>query len=452
MYQKLDTQQKVSGIALLSVMIVVVAVSATASWLLYSQNLDITRMTRALSKEQAVLFALSFEEIAKEILRKDLSEQGERYDYYVGRTSTRTIVAQSWSEPAQWHRPMRPLLSELSTQGLEEVTICIYDLQGMINVNNLLWRGGVNPPGIKELERAIIEDEKKRAEADDTELSIKDKERRLAQQRNEIKRHLEREKIAKFFEEAEGNPQPYSAWYRARLVQHLRQIKQQTKAINLRDEDIQGLLDSLHDWLDGDENVRSRGAESSKYSFEQPPYQSANQPAHSINELYLIDKFMDLPLSGRETELGYEAGLQHIVKNLVALPRTSLKINLNTASLDVLRILPYLDKEDRGDILYNHINQVGPFQNMKQIEIFLEDELGLLENERYWAKWYLTVGSSFFSVYISLTIADHQIQTQSLMYRAAGGGRSQVYVLERHTVARDPYQFIDSEAQNCYIG
>ena len=451
MYLQLNAPQKISGIALLSVMIVVVAVSATASWLLYSQNLDITRMTRALSKEQAILFALSFEEIVKEILQKDLSERGKNYDYYVGRTTTHTIVAQSWSEPAQWHRPMRPLLNELSTQGLEQVTICIYDLQGMINVNNLLWEGGVNPPGRKELEQARVEDETKRVEADDTGLSARDKKRRAAQQKNEIERLLEQGKIAKFFEVAEGNPQPYSAWYRARMGQHLKQIKQQTEAINLRDEDINELLDSLHDWLDSDENARNRGAESSTYSFEQPPYQSANHFVYSIDELYLINKFMDLPLSGRETELGYEAGMDSVLKNLVALPITDSKINLNTASLDVLMTLPYLAKEDRGSILYNHINQTAPFQDMEQIEIFLQDELGLLDNERYWAKWYLTVGSSFFSVYIGLTIADHPIQIQSFMYRGERDGKPEIVVLERHLVARDLYQFISGEAQNCYV-
>ena len=42
--------KKNSGIALITVMIVVASVSATASWLLYGQNLDTARMTRVLEE------------------------------------------------------------------------------------------------------------------------------------------------------------------------------------------------------------------------------------------------------------------------------------------------------------------------------------------------------------------------------------------------------------------
>ena len=45
-----DRNKKNSGIALITVMIVVASVSATASWLLYGQNLDTARMTRVLGK------------------------------------------------------------------------------------------------------------------------------------------------------------------------------------------------------------------------------------------------------------------------------------------------------------------------------------------------------------------------------------------------------------------
>lgn len=432
---------EISGIALLSVMIVVVAVSATTSWLLYSQNLDITRMTRAFSKEQAILFTLSFEEIAKEILQQDFSEQGTKYDYYVERTTTgRKVVGQSWSEPNQWHRVMRPLLNQLLNQGLEEITLCIYDLQGLINVNSLARPGGVNPPESEKKQKEEQNDKEEigtpeRIAVDDGDLIIDDDD-------------IEEED---FFNVEAGNPRPYAAWYRERLKQHLLQLKERREAINLEQSHIETLLDSLQDWLDEDENPHPQGAESSEYSFEEPPYQSANNLISSINELYLIHGFTDLPLSSRETELGHEVGMNDVLRNLVALPLLQTTINVNTASRDVLQTLPYLREGSLWDELYKQV-QEQPFRDRGQIDAFLERQ-GLAEHERYWAEWYLGVNSSFFSVYIGLTIANHQIQTQSLLYRYLSDQQQpKIDVIDRQSVARDPYHFINDTANNCYTG
>ena len=412
-------------------MIVVAAVSATASWLLYSQNLDTTRMVRVLEKEQAVLLALSLEQIAASILEEDREEQGERgYDYYAPLiTSSSTDdddgdeydeddeddeedehVHQSWSDPKQLTEKITPLIGRFKKLGLRKTKLCIYDLQAMLNMNNLLRSGRVvRIAGVKNI--------------DDS-----------------------------FFDVNE-NPPAYADWYTQRFKElYLR------KDIDLDESEVIEFLDNIKDWLDENDDFRPKGAESADYSFEKPSYRAANGPIASIQELYLIKAFKGFPLksSGHPDQGDFKLGMDKILTYIVALPAdapNSYRININNAPLAVLKTLPYIDDQVVDD-LYREIRE-EPLENRAAVGDLLETYIRD-EKKRHWYKEYLDVQSRFFATYIELGIGEDESQTKmrmhSLFYREALESPYQVYILERHYIGYNPYEIMAKEMSlnNCY--
>ncbi|MBC6414565.1 MAG: general secretion pathway protein GspK [Chromatiales bacterium] len=428
----LSPDHKSSGIALITVMIVVAAVSATASWLLYSQNLDTTRMARVLEKEQAVLLALSLEQIAAGILEEDRQEQGEQgYDYYAAladenTTSTNSFTdddvssdndedaqeyehpQQSWSDAEQLAEKIAPLIGRFESIGLKKTKLCIYDLQAILNINNLLDTESLKIPNL--------------------------------QNDND------------FFDVRE-NPRKVGDWYAERFKElYLRED------LDLSDAEVIEFLDNIQDWLDDDDDYRSKGAESADYSFAQPPYRTANGPIASINELYLINAFQEFPLKsvGQPDNSDFELGMDRILTYVVALPTDApyrRRININTAPLAVLTTLPYISASSAED-LYRDIRET-PLPNRKAIDNLLKEYISD-EEKRWWHKAYLDVQSRFFATYIELSIGRGQSRTttrmQSLFYREALESPYKVYVLERHYVGYNPYEIMAEKMNlnNCY--
>ena len=470
---RVDRNRKNSGIALITVMIVVASVSATASWLLYGQNLDTARMTRVLEKEQAVLLALSLEKMAADILEEDRSEQGEQgYDYYAtlvnpdwqpnddddeydddvedvddeengdrdedeeedeteedegdedeedendddyydneDEEEKEKHKNQSWSDTDQLAEKITPMIGKFENLGLQETKLCIYDLQAMLNVNNMLLGGQVTRiQGVNKVDNSYFD--------------------------------------------TEENPPARADWY----AQRFRELYSR-KDIDLDDSDVGEFLDNLRDWLDYNDDYRPRGAESSDYSFEKPSYRTANGPIASIQELYLIKVFKEFPLksSGHPDDGDFELGMDDILAYLVALPTDApngKRININNAPIAVLATLPYIGS-DNAQELYRDIRK-APLRNRKAINNLLKP---YIENDkkRQWYKEYLDVQSRFFASYIELSIGQGNSRTttrmHSLFYREALDAPYKVYVLERHYIGYNPYEIMEramSLNNNCY--
>ena len=473
-----NRDKKNSGIALITVMIVVASVSATASWLLYGQNLDTARMTRVLEKEQAVLLALSLEKMAADILEEDRTEQGDQgYDYYPtlvnpdwqpsdddddledvvdeengsgddGDETDENEEAedenndetdededdesndeddndyfddeeeekekhknQSWSDARQLAEKITPMIGKFENLGLQETKLCIYDLQAMLNVNNMLLGGQVTRiPGVNKVDNSYFD--------------------------------------------VEENPPARADWYAQRFEELYSR-----EDIDLDETDIGEFLDNLRDWLDNNDDYRPKGAESSDYSFEQPSYRAANGPIASIQELYLIKAFREFPMqsSGRIDDGDFELGMDDILAYLVALPTDApngKRININNASIAVLATLPYIGSANAED-LYREIRK-APLRDRKAINNILKP---YIENnkKRQWYKEYLDVQSRFFATYIELGIGRGDSKTttrmHSLFYREALSAPYKVYVLERHYIGYNPYEIMAramSLNDNCY--
>lgn len=87
------------------------------------------------------------------------------------------------------------------------------------------------------------------------------------------------------------------------------------------------LADAVLDWLDPDPNVRgSAGAEDSDYLGLAPAYRAANRGFSDVSELLLVKGF-DL------------AAVEKLSPYVTALPATEVRININTAPAQVLRVL-----------------------------------------------------------------------------------------------------------------
>ncbi|NIB41418.1 type II secretion system minor pseudopilin GspK [Pseudomaricurvus alkylphenolicus] len=104
-----------SGFALLGVLFLITVILLTLGSLFYRHQLDISRTARALTSEQAILLALSGENWAKQVLLDDIIANGIDH------------LEENWAQPT----PVLPV--EGGT-----LSGCLKDLQGHINVNNLL--------------------------------------------------------------------------------------------------------------------------------------------------------------------------------------------------------------------------------------------------------------------------------------------------------------------------
>lgn len=88
-----------------------------------------------------------------------------------------------------------------------------------------------------------------------------------------------------------------------------------------------GLADAVVDWVDADINVGGHyGAEDAEYLLETPSYRAANRPMSDVSELAWIQ--------GMTRE-----AIQALRPHVAALPASNVRINVNTASGEVLRIL-----------------------------------------------------------------------------------------------------------------
>lgn len=101
-----------------------------------------------------------------------------------------------------------------------------------------------------------------------------------------------------------------------------------------------GLADAVVDWVDPDINVGGHyGAEDPEYLLKSPSYRAANRPMVEVSELAWIQ--------GMTPE-----ALQALRPHVTVLPATDVRINVNTATGAVLRILtPEILDEGRAESL-----------------------------------------------------------------------------------------------------
>jgi len=124
---------------------------------------------------------------------------------------------------------------------------------------------------------------------------------------------------------------------------------------------------SILDWIDPDSGQRVGGTESDTYESADPPYQAKDGPIDELNELLLIRGISDFPelywggaiterlpsafqnrlrLTGTGAQPAFGVGLVDLFT-----PLSTGRLNLNTASLTTLQMIPFVDENVAARII-----------------------------------------------------------------------------------------------------
>ncbi len=127
-------EQNIRGVALISAMVVVAVVSASAAQLLYRQSIDVERSTRIMSREQAFLLAFGLETYARHLLRKDNPAYDYRYRHALYEEGDPRTEEWSWPIP---NRDMPDEWLEAFQRIKPTVAARLDDLSSLFNLNGV---------------------------------------------------------------------------------------------------------------------------------------------------------------------------------------------------------------------------------------------------------------------------------------------------------------------------
>jgi len=174
----------------------------------------------------------------------------------------------------------------------------------------------------------------------------------------------------------------------------------------------QDISQAVLDWIDVDINPSfNGGAEDDYYMLQTPPYRAANRLMVSVSELLLV--------MGVDDEV-YQLLLPHVS----ALPVVSTKINVNTASAEVLASLAVTMTIADGEALI----QARPDTGFAKIADFTAQTL--LSNHPAYKEYFLDVQSDYFLADAMAEFDESTAQVHSLLKRYSDG-RVQVVMRSR---------------------
>lgn len=370
------------GIALITVMMVVTMVSATASWLMLQQHVAMKRVTNVLHEEQAFLLALGAETYVRKLLSDDARNAGaKRLDYYA-RYDTE-LRSEWWSRQGAFDEDRMSVLFGFEGVRGARLTWCVFDLSALHNVNNFRFlatakkgEGTRRAPSVREKSEAAQKNKKEAAAQTNTE---KDEETRVLSQEQ-----WERKMFDSLYG---GSPDRWAA---------------------------------LMDWFDKDEDARVGGGEDSYYLNLDSPYRVSGLRFVWPEELDMVKGFGGFKPS----------------KEVIALPSVApVKININTVSREMLaRILGFmrisLDGEEWSALMEDRRN--SPFRNLDsfygRLVSYHDDRV--TKKELSWANKFLDVASDYFLASIRIELGSVAFYLQSMFVREREDPYS-VYVLQR---------------------
>lgn len=162
-------------------------------------------------------------------------------------------------------------------------------------------------------------------------------------------------------------------------------LQQAMNLVGVDPGDASAVIGSIQDWIDPDNATHVGGAESSYYEASNPPYVAKNGPIDDMSELLLIrgvtPEIFWGPSSTNSLQAAFQArarpfgpvGLAPPTVGLVDLftPFSSGKININTASAEVLQLIPGIDSQAAQAIVSARAGasgildpNVGPFVSL----------------------------------------------------------------------------------------
>lgn len=172
-----------------------------------------------------------------------------------------------------------------------------------------------------------------------------------------------------------------------------------------------GLADAVVDWVDSDIDPRGQnGAEDDVYTREDPPYQAANRLMADVGELAWVHGMTD-------------EAIEALRPYVTALPATDVKINVNTATPEVMRILQVRD--------YNVDTVIGNRgkDGFESVQDFFIKNTAFAGEATETAGPMITVTSEYFEVRSEVDLGRYGTVLYSVIQRPAG--TRQAGVIER---------------------
>jgi general secretion pathway protein K len=200
------------------------------------------------------------------------------------------------------------------------------------------------------------------------------------------------------------------------------QLKRLLDAVGLETFDADVIVDSIIDWIDGDDLHRLNGAESDYYLSLSPPYRAKNAPLDRVEELLLIrgvspEIFYGTPQTDKEDA---RPGVGEFFTTL-----SSGQVNVNTASATVLeawlglseaQVQAAITRRDGADgILGTEDDQ--PFRTADEFSSMLG---ALTPAESQQLGQLVTVNSQYFTVKSTGQVGGVQRTIIALMLREGG--------------------------------
>jgi type II secretory pathway component PulK len=184
------------------------------------------------------------------------------------------------------------------------------------------------------------------------------------------------------------------------------------------------IVNSILDWIDPDDTPRVQGAESEFYQGLNPPYFAKNGPIDDISELLMIKNAAEFyapidpsaqqqnvynPLTSRFSNSGNQIPAAPVGLTNLFTPLSTGKININTASAEVLQVVPSItpeaaqgivgarDGEDDGSGMF------GPYRNLGEVRRVPEVSLPMLGA----LQQFCSVRSGTFEVHVDAQVAGY---------------------------------------------
>lgn len=217
-------------------------------------------------------------------------------------------------------------------------------------------------------------------------------------------------------------------------------LEQALRLVGVDAGDSSGIAASILDWIDPDNNTHVGGTESDYYQGLSPPYFAKNQPIDDLSELLLVRGVTpEIYLGGAATNhppaafqrkwtgvgmkvepAGYGIGLAELFT-----PISNGRININTASLTTLQMIPFVDEAIAGRIIELRAGPDGasgteddtpagmPGIDVRSVLL----SAGLNQPAAQFAAQSCTVRSSTFQVQVDAEIAGYRRQYLAILAR-----------------------------------
>ena len=175
-------------------------------------------------------------------------------------------------------------------------------------------------------------------------------------------------------------------------------LQQALRLVGVDAGDLSAISGSILDWIDPDDNTHIGGTESDYYQGLTPPYFAKNKPIDDLSELLLVRGVTpeiywggvatNHPRAAFQKRLGrvgwgsdttaYTVGLSEIFT-----PISSGRININTASAEVLQLIPGVDSMTAEAIIAGRQGRddgsgmLGPYRSVQEVGRLPEVNRGL---------------------------------------------------------------------------